>query len=72
METEGIARVTVREIRAEMARYQLTQHALAKRLGWTQPYLSRRLMGHVPLSLDDVEAIAAELDVPIRRLTKIT
>jgi transcriptional regulator with XRE-family HTH domain len=57
-----------REIRAEMARQSLTQRELAARLRWGVPYLRHRLGGRVKLSLDDVEAIAKVLGVPIEQL----
>lgn len=57
-----------REIRAEMARQSRTQRDLAVRLGWSRMYLSHRLNGSVILSLDDLDAIAAELSVPIDQL----
>lgn len=45
------------EIRAEMARQQVTQNRLAKKLGVTQPWLWRRVKGEHPISLDDLELI---------------
>lgn len=59
---------TRREIRAEMGRQALTQRDLAIRLGWTRMYLSRRLTGPMALSLDDLEAIAGQLSVPVLQL----
>lgn len=52
-----------------MARQDMTQSELAERLGWNRMYLQRRLKRKVPLSLDDVEAIAAVLHIPIWKLT---
>lgn len=57
------------EIRAEMARQQITQVALAERMGWGGRYLGRRLRGETPLSLGDLEAIARALDVPMAQFT---
>ena len=53
------------EIRAEMGRQRRTGHSLAAQLGWSDMYLSRRLSGRGPLNLDDVEAIATALEVPV-------
>ena len=52
------------EVRAEMARRRLTQQDLADALRWTPGYLSRRLTGEVAWSLDDIEEVAAALQVP--------
>jgi transcriptional regulator with XRE-family HTH domain len=49
------------EIRAEMARQQITQQALAHALGWRQDYVSRRLNGAARLSIGELEAIARAL-----------
>jgi transcriptional regulator with XRE-family HTH domain len=53
------------EIRAEMGRQDINQTELARRLGWHQSVLSRRLAGKIGLSIFEVEQIAAALDVPI-------
>lgn len=59
----------IREIRAEMGRQRLSQKELARRLHWSPVYLWRRLSGPVSLSLDDIEAIAAQLGSTILELT---
>jgi transcriptional regulator with XRE-family HTH domain len=56
------------EIRAEMARQQVTQNALAKKLGVTQPWLWRRVKGDHPISLDDLELIGQGLDMQPEQL----
>lgn len=56
------------ELRAEIARQRRTQGDLAQALGWTQQYLSRRLTGATPLSLDDVEKLARILGIPLAEL----
>ncbi len=53
------------EIRAEMGRQRRSGRSLAAELGWGQMYLSRRLSGRAPFNLDDVEAIAKRLEVPM-------
>ena len=55
----------VTEIRAELGRQRLSMQALGARLGWSQPYTSRRLNGVTPLTLRDLEQIAAELGRPV-------
>jgi len=52
------------EVRAEMARRQLSGVRAARRLGWTQNYISRRLSGTVPFDVADLLAIAQLLEVP--------
>lgn len=51
------------EIRATLSRQQLQQQDVAEQLGWTQPYLSRRLTGRVPFGLNDLGLLAAVLGV---------
>jgi transcriptional regulator with XRE-family HTH domain len=53
----------VTEIRGELARRRMTQRELAAATGLGDIALNRRLRGHVPLTLPDVEAIAAALGV---------
>lgn len=53
----------VTEIRGELARQRMTQRELAAACGLGEIPLNRRLRGHVPLSLPEVEAIAAALGV---------
>lgn len=55
-------------VRAEMARQRKTQSALATALGRSQMFLSRRLGGQTPFDLDELDRIAAILDIPIERL----
>lgn len=56
------------EIKAEMARQSLSQTALASRLGWKQQYLSRRLTRQTSITLDELELIAAALNVSLADL----
>lgn len=51
------------EIQAWMARRQMSQSELARQLGVSSPWVNKRLHGVVPISVDDVMAIAAVLDV---------
>lgn len=53
------------EVRAEMARQRIGQVALADKLGWSQPMLSRRLVGAVAFATDELEALAEALGVPL-------
>lgn len=51
------------EVRAEMARQQLSGVKAARELGWTQHYISTRLRGSVPFDVADLLAIAQLLKV---------
>lgn len=56
------------EIRAQLGRQNRTQAWLSEQTGIGAPSLSRRLKGHLPFSLDELDQIAAALDVPLRTL----
>jgi transcriptional regulator with XRE-family HTH domain len=56
------------EIRVLLARRRMSGSELARRIGQTQPYLSRRLTGEVALDVDDLERIAQALGVSITEL----
>jgi transcriptional regulator with XRE-family HTH domain len=53
------------EIRAEMGRQRQSAIGMEARLGWPRTYLGRRLRGEVSFNLDDIEAIAGALEVPV-------
>jgi transcriptional regulator with XRE-family HTH domain len=53
------------EVRAELARQQLSGVRAAKALGWTQNYISVRLRGVVPFDVTDLIKIADLLEVPV-------
>jgi hypothetical protein len=53
------------EVRANLARKRRSGRSVALELGWTQPYMSRRLNGDVPFDVNDLAAIAEVLDVPV-------
>lgn len=56
------------EVRAHMARQQVTQTDLAAVKGRTQPYWSRRISGVVPFDIDDLTTIADFLGVQVMDL----
>src|ERR1022692_4135759 len=58
-------RVIAAEVRAELARKQLSGVRAARALGWTQNYISRRLSGTVPFDVADLIALANLLEVPV-------
>lgn len=55
-------------VRAEVARRNITQVQIAAALGLPQSGVSRRMKGTVPFSLDELSAMAALLDVPLSDL----
>lgn len=52
-------------IRAELARSEMTQMQLAEILHERQWWVSRRLNGPTPMTLDDVDRIAYALQLPV-------
>ena len=71
---EAAAKLVAANVRAEMERQRLSQQALADKLGWTQPYVSRRLNpknkpnGQVFFTAGELVAVARVLGVPVARL----
>lgn len=65
---DTLAESVASEVRAGMARSKRTSLALAEHLGVSHAYVSRRLNGHLPFTLDDLEKIAAFLEVPVASL----
>lgn len=59
------AQRTGANVKAEMARRDLTQVALAEKLGMSQSMLSYRLRGQVPFDVDELELVAGVLGVPL-------
>ncbi len=59
---------TVAELRAELGRQKATQTELAARMGEQQSWVSRRLTGDVPITVEDLLRFAAALGIPAVRL----
>lgn len=55
-------------VREELARQDISQVDLARSLGWSQPFISRRLRGRAEFSAADLVSVAAELNVPVASL----
>lgn len=53
------------EVRAEIARKQISQDKLAAQVGCSRQSLNRRLTGATPFDVAELAAIAAALDVPV-------
>ena len=60
------------EIRAELGRQGKTGLQLAESLGVSRSWVSYRLTGQQAIDMDDVEAIATALDVPLAQLLPVT
>lgn len=59
------------EVRAHLARRGLSGNEAAIQLGWTQPYLSRRLSGRVPFNVADLAKLANFLEVPMSEFFEV-
>jgi transcriptional regulator with XRE-family HTH domain len=59
------------EIRVLLARRRISASELARQIGATQPYISRRLTGETAFDVDDLEKIAACLDVEVADLLPV-
>lgn len=55
-------------VRAEMARRSISQQTIARQLGWTQAYASRRIRGRTPFDAGQLEQVAEIIGVPISEL----
>lgn len=53
------------ELRAELARQQVTQKRLAIALGLSEAQTSERLLGRVPMRPAEIEKAAAFLNIPV-------
>lgn len=62
--TEGLAA----ELRAELARRQLTYAELARRTDIGVGYVGIRMRGESPWTLEDLERVAHVLDLPLTTL----
>ena len=56
------------ELRVLLARRRMSASELGRRIGVTQPYISRRLTGEIAFDLDDLQRIADAMEVTIADL----
>lgn len=63
-----LAERVVEEIRVAMARQRINQVELAARMHVAQPWISRRLSGKTPITLDDIERLAEGLRLDVDEL----
>jgi len=66
-DTDVRQKVVASEVRAELARQQMSQRALARKMRRSDVYVSRRLRGEVPFSITDLDQVAAVLEVPVTK-----
>lgn len=59
------------EVRAEVARQNVTQEHLARVLGVAQPNISRRLTGKQPFDTDELDKLAVAFGVPVDRFLTV-
>jgi len=67
----SLSEYTAREIRAHLGRERISVSELARRLGWSQSYLARRVDGRVAFDLNDLERITDELGIRILDLLPV-
>ena len=60
--------VVIAEIKAEMARQDMSQAELGRRLGWAQTTVSKRLSRTVPFRAAELEQVAEALGVSLAQL----
>lgn len=69
---ESITERLAASVRAELARGNMSAAEMARRLGWSQAYLQRRLGTRSQVALDftipELALIAAELGIPLSQL----
>ena len=66
MDTSGtLQRQIAEEARIWMVRRQTNPQQIAKKLGWTPAYLSRRMTGAVEFTTSDLASLAMVLDIAV-------
>ena len=68
MPTATTAQRIAATVRAELARRQISGAKLAEQLGWSQPYVQRRLSGRVAFDVDELGRIADVLSIDLADL----
>jgi transcriptional regulator with XRE-family HTH domain len=65
--TQSLTQRVAAEVRAEVARQNVTQVELSRILEIAQPSVSRRLNGKFPFDTDELDKLAAAFGVPVDR-----
>ena len=58
-----------RRVRVALAEHEISASEMARRCGWTQSYISRRMAGRSPFDVADLARIAEELGIGVSSLT---
>lgn len=64
----GLTATVAANIRSHMARQRVSQLELARRLGFSQSKVSRRLSGDFPITVDELESFARVLGITVADL----
>ncbi len=64
----SLSEYAARKIRGHLGEERISVAALARKLGWSQSYLARRVDGRVAFDLDDLEKVAEEIGVQVTDL----
>lgn len=59
-------------VRAEVGRRQLTQASVAVILGKSQQSVSKKMRGSIPFDLEELDALASALSVPVEQFLATT
>ncbi len=65
--TQSLTHRVATEVRAEMARQQVSQRQLCTVLKISQPQLSKRLLGTIPFDTAELDRLAEHFGVPVDR-----
>jgi len=69
--TQSLTQRVAAEVRAEVARQNVTQLELARILEIAQPSVSRRLNGKFPFDTDELDKLASAFGVPVDRFLSV-
>lgn len=62
--TQSLADFAAAQLRAEMARREISPTELGQRIGVSETWVRRRMRRQRQISIEDLERIAAALDLP--------
>jgi transcriptional regulator with XRE-family HTH domain len=63
--TQSLAQYVPAQLRAEMARREISKVELARKLGKDETWVGKRMRGRTAITMADLDRIAAALDVPL-------
>lgn len=67
---QTLNRSAAAELRAYLARHEMTIAQGADQIGVSHAWLARRLNGTTPTTLDELERICTAFDIPINRVIR--